>query len=195
MFRSLLARVGLVAVLAVSVAAPALAVQRQYLLDRDASSVGFTWFLGKDAIKGAMPVDSADIALDFDRLENSRVRVAVDVTGAKAGFLFATQAMMGPKILDAAQYPKIVFQSSRVHRDGPHANVDGELTVRGVTRPVTFRVELYREEGQDPGDLSRVTVLVTGALNRSEFGADGWSDLAGDEVRLRIVARMVREGG
>lgn len=181
--------------LALTLWAPAFAAPQQYLLREDASSVGFTWFLGQDAVKGAMPVASADIAIDFDRLENSRVRVAVDVTGAKAGFLFATQAMKGPKILDADRHPQIVFESTRVRRDGPHANVDGNLTVRGVTRPVTFRVELFREQGRDPGDLSQITVLVTGSLSRSAFGATGWSDMAGDEVRLRIVARMVREGG
>lgn len=188
-------RLVLIIALFLAQALPAAAAPRQYFLREDASSVGFTWFLGKDAVQGVMPVAWADIALDFERLENSRVRVAVDVTGAKAGFLFATQAMKGPKILDAARHPEIVFQSSAVRRNGPHADVDGRLTVRGVTRPVTFRVELFREEGTTRGDLSRVTVLVTGRLSRAAFGADGWSDLAGDDVLLRIVARLTREGG
>ncbi len=102
--------------------------------------------------------------------------------------------MQGPTVLDAANWPQITFRSDDVRRAGEgRAEVHGEITVRGVTRPMVFAAEIYRERGSVEGDLSALVVQLTGALRRSEFGADGWSDLAGDEVRLRILAHLEEE--
>lgn len=175
-----------------ALAGAVMAAPRSYTLDTAGSEVGFAWDLGADEIRGTMPVARADLVIDFDDLSRSRVDVAVDVTGAEAGFPFATQGMLGPTILDAAQWPLIEFTSDDVRRTGPGtAEVHGDITVRGVTRPTVFAAEIYRERGSLPGDLSALVVLLTGALSRSAFGADGWSDLAGDEVRLRILAHIV----
>lgn len=186
---------GMVAlVVAVGVASAAGAVPRSYHLVAEQSEVGFAWDFGADEIRGTMPVARADLVIDFDDLGRSTVDVAVDVTGAEAGFPFATQGMQGPTVLDAANWPQITFRSDDVRRAAEgRAEVHGDITVRGVTRPMVFAAEIYRERGSVEGDLSALVVLLTGALRRSEFGADGWSDLAGDEVRLRIVAHLEEE--
>lgn len=165
-----------------------------YALERERSVVGFAWDFGRDEIRGRMPVAAADITIDFDDVRNSRVDVSVDVAHAEAGFPFATQAMKGPKVLDAARFPFLRFRSRSVRKVGAGAEVAGDLTVRGVTRPVVFYAEIYRQRGTDEGDRDRMSVLVSGALSRRSFGATGWSDLAGDEVRLNILARLRRAG-
>jgi polyisoprenoid-binding protein YceI len=153
--------------------------------------VSFAWDFGEDEIRGTMPVSRADVTIDFDDLARSVIDVAVDVRGAEAGFPFATQGMLGPSVLDAATWPEITFASDDVRRLGEGAaEVHGAITVRGVTHPMVFRAEIYRERGSAEGDLSTLVVLLTGALSRAEFGADGWADLAGDEVRLRILATL-----
>lgn len=179
-----------VALVLLAAAGPAAAEPRRYVLETDKSVVGFSWFLGEAEVKGTMPVASAELMIDPLAPEASRVSVAVDVAGARAGFPFATQAMKGPKVLDAARHPRIRFASRRIGAAADGAVVEGDLTVRGVTRPVVFDVGLYRQRGTAEGDLSRLSVIVTGSLSRAAYGADGWSDLAGDEVRLTIVARM-----
>ena len=70
----------------------------------------------------------------------------------------------------------------------------GDLTIRGVTQPVTLRAELYRTKGSAAGDNSHLTVRLTGRVNRSAFGATGWSDMVGDEVRIIITARIDAKG-
>ncbi len=175
-------------------AAPSWAAPQRYILQVEDSSVGFSWFLGKDEIKGSMPVASADLVIDLDRLSNSTVTVAVDVQRARAGFPFASQGMKSRKVLWAKKFPQIIFQSTSVRRDGNGALIDGNLTVRGVTLPATFRADLFRQAGTEAGDRSRISVRLTGSLSRKAFGADGWSDLAGDEVKLSILARMSIEG-
>lgn len=163
-----------------------------YALEQDESSVGFETDFGPDLITGIMPVKSAALVLDFDRVENCRIDVALDVASAQASFPFAAQAMKGPKVLDAAGHPEMSFRSTAIRRAGDGARVEGQLTIRGVTRPVVLRAEIYRQKGTQEGDLRQLTVRLTGVVLRSEFGATGWADMVGDEVRLTILARIAR---
>ena len=182
------------AVVVTCLATGAWADARRYHVVAAESEVGFAWNFGPDEIRGTMPVSRADLVIDFDNLAASTVEVAVDVRGAEAGFPFATQGMQGPTVLDAANWPEIVFRSDDVRRVGEGvADLHGAITVRGVTRPMVFRAEIWRAQGSAEGDLSSLVVLLTGALSRSAFGADGWSDLAGDEVRLRVLAALEEE--
>lgn len=175
---------------ALLLAAPALAKPVRYLLEPAESTVGFETDFGPDQITGAMPVKSADLILDFDRVENCRINVALDVTRAQASFPFAAQAMKGPKVLDAGSFPDMSFRSTSVRTATDGALVDGNLTIRGVTRPVTLQAMIWRQKGTEAGDLRQLTVRLTGAVLRSEFGATGWADMVGDEVRLTILARI-----
>jgi polyisoprenoid-binding protein YceI len=173
-------------------AAPAETVR--YALDPGASQVGFAVNFGPDVITGTMPVSGADILLDFDDLTASRISVALGAAGATASFPFATEALTGARVLDTATYPQITFTTDRVIREETTvARVEGQITIRGVTRPITLRAELYRAQGSDPGDLSDMVILMTGAVNRSDFGATGWDDLVADQVRLEITATIRRD--
>lgn len=178
--------------LALLLATPALAAPAKYALDEQASTVAFETDFGPDRITGKMPVTRADLTLDFDKVANSNVAVTLDVSNAQASFPFAAQAMKGPKVLDARSYPEITFASTSVRKAGEGATVEGNVTIRGVTRPMTLAAQIYRAQGSEAGDLSHLTVRLTGAVNRSDFGATGWNDMVGDQVRLDILARIAR---
>lgn len=175
------------------VAHPALAAPARYALDEQASTVGFETDFGPDRITGRMPVTRADLTLDFDSVANSRVDVTLDVSRAEASFPFAAQAMKGPKVLDARSFPEITFASTSVRARGDGAEVQGNVTIRGVTRPMTLAAVIWRKQGAAEGDLSHLTIRLTGTVNRSDFGATGWSDLVSDQVRLDILARVARQ--
>ena len=182
----------LVAVLVAPV--PLLAAVINYALDPAASTVAFETDFGPDTITGTIPLEKADLALDFDDVRNCTVSVELDVTGAEASFPFAAQALKGPKVLDAKAHPKMTFDSTSVARAGDAADVTGNLTLRGVTKAVTLRTEIFRPKGSAADDNSRLTVKLTGSVNRSDFGANGWSDMVGDEVRIIITARIDAKG-
>lgn len=173
---------------------PGMAATVAYHLDPAASTVAFETDFGPDLITGSIPLQKADLRLDFDNLANCTVAVALDVTGAKASFPFAAQALKGPKVLDAKDHPRMTFESTSVKRAGEAADVIGNLTIRGVTKPVTFRAQIFRPQGSTADDLDHLTVKLTGKVNRSDFGATGWSDMVGDQVRIIITARIDATG-
>lgn len=193
----------LVAVLlAVALALPAIASRAcadpvRYRLDRASSSVGFEADFGTNLVSGTMPVAEANILIDWDRPQSSRVDVSLDLAGARANFPFATEAMLGPRVLDAARHPRITFTSTTVRAvgtEGARAVIDGTATVRGVARPVTLAAEIFRRAGTEAGDRSHLAIHLTGTVHRSEFGASGFPDMVGDDVRLHIVARIDEAG-
>jgi polyisoprenoid-binding protein YceI len=163
-----------------------------YLLDVERSTVGFEVDFGSDRIKGSIPVSQAQVVIDFDRVANTSVSVTLDTTRAVANLPFATQAMRGPSVLDTAEYPTLSFRSRSVRAEGAGARVTGDITIRGQTRPIALDAQIYRQRGQAEGDLSRVSILLSGTVIRSDFGATGWSDLVGNEVVLDILVRVSR---
>lgn len=171
-----------------------LAAPIDYVLDRDNSQVGFEVMFGHDPITGTMPITDAQVSIDFERAANSSVTAVLDTAQSIASFPFATQAMRGPKVLAADQFPNMIFRSRAMHFSGTTARVEGDLTIRGITRPVELRAELYRQKGTEDGDRSRMSVFLTGAVNRSDFGATGWNDMVGDQIRLKILVRIHQAG-
>lgn len=168
------------------------AAPSHYVLEPATSSVSFDTDFGQDHISGQMPILQADLLLDFDSIANCTVAVTLDASGAEASFPFAAQAMKGPKVLDTGNHPEIIFVSTSVKSFGEGAKVSGWLTIRGVRKPVVLDARIYRQKGTAAGDLSHLSVRLTGAILRSTFGATGWADMVGDEVRLDIRARIAR---
>ena len=172
---------------------PAFANPTLYRLDTKASSVGFRFVLNGAEQKGTMPVRSARILIDPDNLAASQVDVSVNVRGARTPLIFATKALVGQSVLDAAQFPVIRFISQHVTlapdgRLSGGAKITGQLTIRGETRTVTLDANLYRAQGSAPQDLSELQVRLTGLVKRSDFGATGYPDLVRDDVLLVIFA-------
>ncbi len=164
---------------------------RSYRLDPGGSEVRFGYSVGGVPGEGVMPVKSARMTIDFARLERSSAEVVLDVSRIRASSKMATDALTGESMLDAAGHPEIRFVSSRVEgsvRDG--AVISGRVTIRGVTRPLMLQGQLYRPPGSAQGDLSRLTVLLTGSIERHDFGADGYAGLVSDRVDLRIRAAL-----
>lgn len=191
--RSFLAATGLLLLSA----GAGLAAPSRYGLTASASRVGFAFKVGGTAQKGTMPIRNADIRIDPDNLINSSVDVSVSVKKARTGLALATEALKGADVLDAARYPTIRFVSTRVKlgaggRISDGAMLSGDLTMRGVTKPVTFKASVYRPAGSAADDLDNLSVRLRGALSRSAFGATGYGDLVDDTITLDIQAAIQR---
>ena len=164
---------------------------RRYTLVPDKSVVEFTYLLNGRPEHGTMPMAWAEIGIDFAEVPQSFARVGLDVRGATADAMLAAAALKSREVLNAAEFPEIRFESQTVTgalREG--VEIDGQVTLRGVTRPMRLTGGVYRPRGSAEDDLSRLIVILTGTLDRSAFGATGFSGVVADRVELRITAHL-----
>lgn len=180
----------LIALFTVFIATAAWADPVRYALDPDRSTVRFVYTLTGQPVEGRMPVSAARIAIDFQRLGASVVDVTLDAASANAGPVFATEAMRGPSVLDTSNHPTIRFQATAIDGDFSRATLDGQLTIRGTTRPSRLTGGVFRPEGSAPEDLSDLTILLRAEVSRAAFGAAGFPQFVGDRIDIDIVARI-----
>ncbi len=171
---------------------PAGSAPRVYDFDYDASRIEFTYEFNGEPVKGRFQKFNGDLVIDFANVNKSTVNVSIDSGSGQGGFVFATSALRGPKMLDAKAYPKISFRSSSAKVVEGIAKVTGEITVRDVTRPITLTARFFQLEGHSPEDRDELAMQITGKINRHDFGASGYPDMVGDTLDIRILAKIKR---
>jgi polyisoprenoid-binding protein YceI len=96
---------------------------------------------------------------------------------------------------DVAKFPEARFVSTRVEPvDATHARVTGDLSLHGVTRPVTLEVTLNALKRHPLTFRRTAGFSATGTLRRSDFGMEAWKSVVGDEVTLIIEVEAQRGG-
>lgn len=147
-----------------------------------------------------------DATLAFDPDAPEEMALAATVQAGSVETLYPDPSfdfnalIAGPDFLDAAQFPEIAFRSTKIRRTSANeASVTGDLTLHGVTKPVTLRVRYnggYAGHPLDPGG-ARIGFSAEGALFRSDFGigfgipAPGTAMGVGDLVTFRIEAEFI----
>lgn len=146
---------------------------------------------------------AADLRFDPAAPAQMKVRAVVQAGSVETLYpdptLDFNAVIAGAEFLDAARFPEITFQSTAIALTGDRsAAVTGDLTLHGVTRPVTLDVTYnggWAGHPMDPGG-ARVGFSATGSLRRSEFGmgfglpAPGSTLGVGDVVRIEIEAEF-----
>jgi polyisoprenoid-binding protein YceI len=108
------------------------------------------------------------------------------------------QHLLSPEFFDAERHPEIVFESKSIALEGDQLIVDGELTVKGVTKEVVARGEIA---GPAPGpdEKDRLGIDLETIVDRHQFGLDWQMDLPGggktlgDDVTLSVHVELIRE--
>ena len=147
--------------------------------------------------------------LEFDS-ENPRatsVEVTIDAGGLWTGEPDRDAHLRTADFLDVENHPKITFRGNDVELVGAdEGKLRGELTIRGVTRPVSLEVRYlgqwqtpWWEGGVDKGPRTRAGFLATTRIDRKDFGVN-WNDtldrggvVVGDDVYITIDAEAIRE--
>ncbi|MES9888294.1 MAG: YceI family protein, partial [Candidatus Sedimenticola sp. 6PFRAG1] len=103
-----------------------------------------------------------------------------------SGFL-VKQMLKSNDFLDVKNYPDVIFASKHLHWQSPNQGIlEGTLTLRGVTRPVAFQVDLADIDALTINDAEQIEMKATTTIQRSEFGMTAFPNLAEDEVDLSI---------
>ncbi|MBE7216841.1 MAG: YceI family protein [Caulobacteraceae bacterium] len=146
------------------------------------SHMGFAQYRGRfSGVEGVLRIDPRRVAVT--QLEVTIPTASVSTTSDKLD-----GELKSPQWLDAGRFPQMRFRSTRVTPTGPgRARVEGELTLHGVTRPVTLQAR-FVGAGIDPIDKAyTVGFEATGELSRSAFGVKTYAPLIGDAVTLTLA--------
>jgi len=115
-----------------------------------------------------------------DDVLRSTVRASIDVSTLTTANASRDEKITGPDVLDAARFPTIEFTSSELRPAAPgHYRLDGDLTIRDVTRPVALDL-VVRGVIPDVWDKSRLGLTATTDIQRSDYdyGAGEWGHRA-----------------
>ncbi|HEY4942525.1 MAG TPA: YceI family protein [Rhizomicrobium sp.] len=129
--------------------------------------------------------------------EKSSVSVTIDTSSANVMNSELAGEIVGPAVFDSAKFPTATFISTAIARTGPTSGtMSGDLTIHGVTKPVTFAVTfnggVMSPMGAAAYDLG---FHATTVIKRSDFGLDKmmWNSFVGDEVKLTIEAMFQQQ--
>ena len=147
------------------------------------SHAGFSRPVGTfSRIEGELQFDEADWS-------SARLTVRIALSTLDLGDANWREKILDRTFFDAKKFPDAVFESTSVEATGKNtANVTGNLTLHGVTRPVTLAVTLNALRRHPLTFKKTAGFSATGNLRRSDFGMDAWKNLVGDEVTLVIEA-------
>ncbi len=148
-------------------------------------------------VKGAFTKTSGKVLLDEKDFTHSSVEATIDVASVDTRVQKRDDDLRSPHFFDAAKYPTITFKSSKVEKAGAGLKVTGDLTMKGVTRPVTLEVAGPTPEIKDPWGNTRRGFSARTRLNRKDFGLTYGAmieagPVVGDEVDVEINAELIK---
>ena len=122
--------------------------------------------------------------------------VTIDMASVESGNQARDDHLRSPDFFDAADHPTATFTGRAAGWQGTHGTLAGELTIRGITRPVTLAAE-YLGHAADPWGGQRAIFTAETTINREDWGLtwnmplDGGGLLVSKEIRIEINAEAV----
>jgi polyisoprenoid-binding protein YceI len=152
--------------------------------------IGLTEFYGRfDKMGGSLNFNAG-------APEHSAVSVTIDTGSVDTPSPRLNDTLKSADVFSADKFPQATFKSTSMTRsDSTHGTITGDLTIRGVTKPVTLNVTFLGTE-LNPLDDSRVLGFHgETTIKRSDFKITGmvWEPLVGDDIKIIIEAMFQRE--
>ena len=176
--------------LAVAIASSvALAAPVDYKIDPTHTATVFSWnhfgFSTPSAnftdIQGVIKVDNA-------KPENSSVNVTIPVSSVNTNVPALDKEFQEEAWFNAAKYPNITFKSTKVEtKDKKHFKITGDLTVKGVTKPVVLDAVLNKQGEHPMAKVPAIGFNATTSFNRSAFGIGNYVPNVGDKITVNIT--------
>lgn len=181
----------LVAVL--TTGAQALAQRATYAIDPAHSEVTFgIRHMAISTVHGRFGIKEGVIEFDPKNLADSSVMAVIDVASVDTGVAQRDTHLKSPDFFDAAKYPTATFKSTKVVATGGGLDVMGDLSLHGVTKPVTLHMDPPSREQIGMDKRPHRGFSATTTINRQDFGLTWNGKLAsgdavlGDDVKLTL---------
>lgn len=181
-------------VVSLAAAAPALAAPVTYTVDNthtfprfSYSHFGYSTQLSRfDTTRGSVVFDAA--------AKTGLVDITIDAKSVNTGYATFNEHIQGEDFLDTAKFPTATFKSTKVIFKGDKpVKVEGNLTLKGVTKPVTLTVTSFQSMAHPMLKKPAIGANAFTVVKRSDFGAGKYAPYVGDEVRIDIALEAIAE--
>ena len=162
------------AALLLALALPCAATATDYTMQPATSTLGFSGTFQGASFNGQFGQWTTAISYDAAKLTSSKFDVTVTLASVKTGDKDRDGALPGSDFFNVAKFPQAHFVTTSFHQNGAQVIADGNLTLRGVTKPVSLNVT-FKPQGNG------ATLDVVGTVKRLDFGV-GTGDYADTSV-------------
>ena len=175
------------------------AAAQSWDIDASHSTVGFSVrHLMVSNVKGAFGKFTAKVDGDPSDPARAKISATIEVASVDTRDVKRDEHLRSPDFFDAAKFPQMTFTSTKVEKtSATTAKVTGDLTLRGVTKPVVLDVE-YTAPVKNPWGKMVAGASATGKINRKDFGVnwskslDGGGLVVADEVTIQLDLEFVK---
>lgn len=170
----------------------AMASPQTYVLDSSHSFPRFSYdHMGMSKQILSFKNTSGTIVLDQEA-KDAQVDVTIDMTSVNTGFEAFDGHIQGADFFDTANFPTATFKSTKVNFQGDQpATIEGNLTIKGVTKPVTLTVTSFFNGPHPMMKKDAIGANATAVISRTEFNAGKFAPGVGDEVTLDIALEAI----
>jgi len=169
--------------------APAQAEPRQ--LEVDLSHTSVHWMIGHGGFTKVIgqfrEINSLEILFDPDEVANSSVKASIEAASLDSNHSYRDNYTRSEAFLNAREFRTIEFASTTIEKTGDSSGtMTGELTMHGVTKPVTLEIAWNKSGDHLSGKYKIDGFTARGTLTRSDFGVDAFIPWVADEVEILI---------
>jgi polyisoprenoid-binding protein YceI len=172
----------------------------KWILDSTHSELGFKIkHLMITNVSGAFKTFSAEVETDGEDFSSAGINLSADIASITTNNEQRDAHLLASDFFEADKFPSLTFRSTKIEKkDSDTFKLIGELTLKGVTKPVSLNVE-YSGLTKDPWGGERAGFVVTGKINRSEFGLNFNAALEtggvvlSEEVKIYSEVQLVKQ--
>ena len=148
--------------------------------------------LGFSTMQGRFDNTSGKVTLDRAAKTGS-VEIAIESASISTGFAKRDEHLKSPDFFNAAEYPTIIYKSSAVKfKGGNPASVEGTLTILGVAKPVTLKIDAFNCGTNPMNKKDTCGAAASTQIKRSDFGMKYALPNVGDDVKLVFEIEAVK---
>jgi polyisoprenoid-binding protein YceI len=175
-------------------ASAALAAPETYILDTNHTFPRFSYnHLGYSVQLSRFDKTTGKVVFD-KAAKTGSVDVVIDTKSVNTGSTLFNEHIQGEDYLDTAKYPTATFKSTKVIFEGDKpAKIEGKLTLKGVTKPVTLSVTSFQAAPHPMFKKDAIGANATVTVKRSEFNAGKNAPYVGDDVTIDIAIEAIKE--
>jgi polyisoprenoid-binding protein YceI len=172
----------------------------KWILDSTHSELGFKIkHLMITNVSGAFKTFSAEVETDDEDFSSATINLSAEISSITTNNEQRDAHLLASDFFEAELYPSLTFGSTKIEKkDSDTFKLVGDLTLKGITKPVTLNVE-YSGVTKDPWGGERAGFVVSGKINRSEYGLNFNAALEtggmvlGDEVKIFSEVQLVKQ--